>query len=166
MSGEHRPGAFQRRVQNAAATRPVAWLSARILHRVDGAVFRASRSRNTLSAAVSGLPIVMLTTVGARTGQRRTCPVVGIPDGDRIVVIASNFGQERHPSWYHNLRACPRAEVSADGVTMAYEAHELGGDEWEYWYQRGVDLNPGWTAYRARVHGRRIPVLRLEPVST
>lgn len=59
----------------------------------------------------------MLTTTGARTGQPRTLPVLGLPDGDRFVVIASNFGQRHNPAWYHNLRAHPQATVTANGVT-------------------------------------------------
>ncbi len=152
-------------VQQAAATRAVAWLSARVLHHLDHASHRATHGRTTFSTVVSGLPVVMLTTTGARSGTRRTVPVVGIPDGDRLIVIASNFGQPRYPSWYHNLCAHPRAEVTAEGVTRAYDAHELTGDEWEYWYGRGIELNPGWAAYRDRVRDRRIPVLRLEPVA-
>ena len=159
-----RVGGLRRLVQHAGATRPLAWLSIRVLHRADRLVFRASGGRTTLSSVVSGLPIIMLTTTGAKTGQPRTLPVVAIPDGDRLIVIASNFGQRRHPAWYHNLRAHPRARVTVGGVTREYEAHEVEGADWERYYQRGVDLNPGWTRYRARVGDRRIPVLRLDPV--
>jgi deazaflavin-dependent oxidoreductase (nitroreductase family) len=159
------PAALQRLVQRAAATRPVAWLAARVLHRIDHLVFRVSRGRTTFSTGVSGLPVVMLTTTGARTGQRRTVPVLAIPDGDRLVVIASNFGQQNHPAWYYNLRAHPRAQVSIDGVNQDYAACEVTGAERDRYFQRGIEINPGWSSYEARARARRIPVLRLDPVA-
>jgi deazaflavin-dependent oxidoreductase (nitroreductase family) len=66
-------------------------------------VYRVSRGRSTFTSWVTGLPIVMLTTTGARSGRQRTLPVLGVPDDGTLVVIASNYGQERNPAWYYNL---------------------------------------------------------------
>jgi deazaflavin-dependent oxidoreductase (nitroreductase family) len=107
----------------------------------------------------------MLTTVGAKTGQRRTLPVLGLPDGERIVLIASNYGQRRNPSWYYNLRKNPRASVSVEGVTYEVEARELTGEERERYFQQGVEMYPGFAVYRRRAAGRRIPVIKLDPTS-
>jgi len=166
MTGyDHRRASPPRRaVRQLAATRPVAWVSARALHRVDLLVHRATHGRTTFSTVVSGLPVVMLTTTGARTGRSRTLPVLGIPDGDRVVVIASNFGQRHHPAWYHNLRALPFATVAGDGPAVAMRARELAGDERERYFAAGVAVNPGWTRYRGRAGHRRIPVIMLEPI--
>jgi deazaflavin-dependent oxidoreductase (nitroreductase family) len=101
----------------------------------------------TFSTAVSGLPIIILTTTGAR-----------------LVVIASNFGQGHHPAWYHHLCGHPWINVNVDGVSRAYESIEVTGAEWERYYQRAVDLNLGWMQYRTRVRGRHVPVIRLDPV--
>ena len=155
-----RARAPHRIVRRAVATVPVAWLSARVLHRLDRVVHRVTRRRATLSAWASGLPVVMLTTRGARTGQAREVPVVALPDGDRLVLIASNFGQRHHPAWYHNLRAHPQAVV--DG--REYEAHELTGEERERQFQYGVQIYPGWLRYRERAANREIPVIRLIPM--
>jgi deazaflavin-dependent oxidoreductase (nitroreductase family) len=151
-------------VRRIAASRPLAWVSARILHHIDALVFRATRGRTTFSTWISGMLIVMLTTTGAKSGERRTVPLVGLPDGDAMIVIASNFGQRHHPSWYHNLRARPRAVMSVNGVTQHVVAFELAGAERERWYQRGIDINPGWVQYRQRASHRQIPVIRLEPL--
>lgn len=158
-------GALRRLVRQASTSRPLAWLSARILHRIDRAVYRATRGRITFSMWVSGLPVVLLSTTGARTGQPRTTPVLGIPDGDRLVVIAANFGQRHHPAWYYNLRARPRASVIVDGVAREYEAHQLAGDERERQFQAAVQLNPGWLRYRSWAGERQIPVIRLVPLA-
>jgi deazaflavin-dependent oxidoreductase (nitroreductase family) len=99
--------AARRIVRQATTSRPLAWLSARILHRIDRLADLATRGRFTFSRWMPGLPVVMLTTTGARTGQPRTTPVLGIPDGRRPVVIASNFGQQTDPAWCHNLRGTP-----------------------------------------------------------
>lgn len=108
--------------------------------------------------------MVQLTTTGARSGQRRTLPVLAVPEGDRLIVIASNYGQHNNPSWYHNLRAHPAAEIVFEGTSRRVEARELEGEEREHWYARGVDIYPGWTSYRRRAAHREIPVIELRPV--
>jgi deazaflavin-dependent oxidoreductase (nitroreductase family) len=157
--------ALRRLVRQAAATRPTAWLCRHTLHHIDRLVFRITRGRTTFSSSLSGLPVVMLATTGARTGRQRTVPVLGIPDGDRLVVIASNYGQRHSPAWCHNLRAHPRATVSMGGVTREVQARELAGDERERYFQRGLEINPGWARYRRRAGNREIPVISLDPVS-
>jgi len=159
-------GVWQRVVRRTAATRPMTWLYIRIQRPVDEAVHRMSRGRTTLSSWVSGLPVVMLTTTGARSGQLRTVPLVGMPDGDRIIVIASNYGQAHYPAWYHNLRRNPRAVVSVRGVTRDVMSRELAGPEREATFQRAVGLYPGFRVYTDRAAHRRIPVVALEPYET
>lgn len=141
----------------------MAWLYRRIQQRVDSAVYALTSGRTTLSAWAAGLPLVMLTTTGARTGRRRTLPVLGVLDGERVVVIASNYGQPHHPAWYHNLRAHPWASVTVEGVTREVEAHELTGEEAERYFQRAAEMYPGFVHYRRWAAGRRIPVVSLDP---
>jgi deazaflavin-dependent oxidoreductase (nitroreductase family) len=107
----------------------------------------------------------MLTTTGAKTGQQRTWPVLGLPDGDNLVAIASNWGQQQHPAWYHNLRAHPTATVAVGGVPRRVQAHEAIGDERERLWRRGLEVYPGWAHYERRAANRRIPVVVLAPVS-
>jgi deazaflavin-dependent oxidoreductase (nitroreductase family) len=80
-------------------------------------------------------------------------------------VIASNYGQRHNPSWYHNLRANPRTRVLFDGDERAMLARELEGDERASWYERGIEIYPGWVQYRKRAAHRRIPVIELSPAS-
>jgi deazaflavin-dependent oxidoreductase (nitroreductase family) len=161
---EHRrANPFRRVVRVTAAWAPVSWFYARTLHHIDRGVYRLTRGRATFVSWVAGLPIVMLTTTGAKSGRRHTCPLVALPDGDRLVVIASNYGQYRNPAWYHNLRANPGATVSFEGVTRDVVARELEGEERDRHYERGIEIYPGWTEYRKRAAHRRIPVLELTP---
>jgi deazaflavin-dependent oxidoreductase (nitroreductase family) len=162
---EHRQAnPFRRLVRGTAAWKPLSLLYGRTLHHMDHAVYRLTRRRATFASWVAGLPIVMLTTTGRKSGRRCTSPLVALPDGDRLVVIASNYGRPRNPAWYHNLCADPRATVCFEGVTREMVARELDGDERERHYARGIEIYPGWTQYRKRAGDRRIPVLELTPV--
>jgi deazaflavin-dependent oxidoreductase (nitroreductase family) len=109
-------GPIQRFTRWSAATAPMSWLCARVLHHLDRLVDRRTRGRHTLSSWVSGTLMVMLTTTGAKTGRQRTSPVLSVPDGDNLVVIASNWGQRQHPAWYHNLCVHPTATVTVGDV--------------------------------------------------
>jgi deazaflavin-dependent oxidoreductase (nitroreductase family) len=164
MYEHRRANRFRRVVRVTAAWKPMSLIYARTLHHIDRLVFRLSRGRATFVSWVAGLPIVMLTTTGAKSGLRHTCPLVGLPEGDRLVVIASNYGQEMNPSWYYNLRANPRATIAFEGATREVVARELEGEERERHYERGIEIYPGWTAYRQRAAHRRIPVLELARV--
>lgn len=160
----HRDARGPRRfVRRSAGWRPVSWLYARVLHRLDRWVFRVSRGRALFSAWLSGLPVVLLTTRGARSGIERTTPLVGIPDGDALVVIASNYGRRNSPAWAFNLRADPAVRVHVDGRDREILARELTGAERDAAYERGIEVYPGWIAYRSRAAPRVIPVFRLDP---
>jgi len=76
-------------------------------------------------------------------------PVLGLPLSDGLAVIASNYGQERHPSWYYNLRANPTGEVDFDGVKRRFRATEARGEERDRIWQQGLRVYPGWSAVRA-----------------
>jgi deazaflavin-dependent oxidoreductase (nitroreductase family) len=161
--GYREAGVVRRLARRSAATRPVAWVYARIQPPIDRFVYRLTRGRTTLSATIAGLPIVMLTTTGARSGEPRTQPVLGLPDGDDVVVIASNYGRPRHPSWYHNLRADPSARVTIAGRGYDATASELAEPERDRYYERAVEIYPGFRHYERWAAPRRIRVLRLSP---
>jgi deazaflavin-dependent oxidoreductase (nitroreductase family) len=154
---------FYRFMRNFAATVPVSWLFARTLHHIDRPVFSLTNGRHTFASLVSGLPIVMLTTTGAKSGQSRTLPLLGFPDGERMVVIASNYGQLHHPSWYYNLLTHPEATLSVGGETQKVVARRVEGDERERLWRRGLEVYPGWRGYERRAAERRIPVIVLSP---
>jgi deazaflavin-dependent oxidoreductase (nitroreductase family) len=163
--GLRQANAFRRMVRVTAAWRPLSWFYARTLHHADRAVYRLTRGRATFVSWVTGLPIVMLTTTGAKSGRRHTLPLVGLPEGNRLVVIASNYGQYRNPCWYHNLCANPKATIVFEGATREVRARELAGEERERHYARGIEIYPGWREYRKRASHRQIPVMELTPVA-
>ncbi|MFI6678140.1 nitroreductase family deazaflavin-dependent oxidoreductase [Kribbella sp. NPDC050470] len=130
---------------------------------LDRLVYRLSHGRTSATAWLAGLPITMLTTTGARTGLPRTTPLLGLPDGEEIILIASNYGRPGHPAWYYNLRADQHATIVVDGQSREVVAYELHGAERERDYRRGEEVFPGFTRYRRWAADRTIPVLRLRP---
>jgi deazaflavin-dependent oxidoreductase (nitroreductase family) len=155
---------FHRLVRRLAGTRLMAKIYSLIQEPIDRLVYRLSKGSTTASSWLGDVKITMLTTTGAKTGRVRTLPVLGLPDGDEMIIIASNFGRRRNPAWYHNLRANPRATVVYDGVTRDMEARELSGDERERDYARGEEIYPGFVYYKRWAQNREIPVLRLTPM--
>ena len=157
---------LQRGMRLLAGTRPMAWMFARVLHHVDGPVLRRSSGRHSVSSALTGLPIVELTTVGARSGERRTLPLIGVPDGNRLVLVASNYGQQRNPAWYHNLKANPRCSTAFRGQRHEMEAYEAEGEERKRLWELDLSVYPPRNHYAQRAGNRRIPVMVLQPAST
>ena len=163
MKSYRHTGLLHRLVRRTAATRPMALLYGLIQEPLDRFVHRISRGRGTASSWLAGVEITWLTTTGARTGRPRTLPVLALPAGEGMVLIASNFGRSRNPSWYHNLRADPRATVVFEGTRSEVVARELSGSERERGYRLGEEMFPGFSHYRRWAANRRIPVLSLEP---
>ncbi len=157
-------GIFPRLIRRTAGTRPMAWLYGHIQEPLDHFVYRRTSGRATLTSWLGDVDMTLLTTTGAKTGLPRTHVVLGIPDGERLVVAASNYGREQHPAWYYNLKSNPRASIVIGGVAREVVARELQGSERDRYYQRGIDVYPGFTLYQRRAQ-RQIPVLAFEPVA-
>ncbi len=158
-------GRARRLVRTIGGVAPVSWLLSRTAHHIDHGVFRITKGRHTFVSLISGLPIVMLTTTGARTGRQGTVPVVGIPDGDRLVVVASNYGQQHHPAWYHNLIANPRATISVAGARKPVRARLATGEERSRLWALDSEIYPARNAYRQRATSREIGIFVLEDAS-
>lgn len=159
----YHPHWWQRAVQQVARTRPGSWFMVRTLHHLDRAALKLSRGRYTAAGPLTGLPVVTLNTIGAKSGLPRSVPLIGIPDGDRIVLIGSNFGQSRHAAWYYNLKAHPQTTLTINNQTLPYVAREAEGEERERYYRQAVALYPGYADYRQRAGARQIPVMVLTP---
>jgi deazaflavin-dependent oxidoreductase (nitroreductase family) len=115
------------------------------------------------SAPPDGRPLLLLTTTGRRTGQPRTTPMMYVPEGDRLLVIASNAGAPRAPDWYHNLVANPRVTVEARGETYDATAVPAEGAERDTLFMMICERYPFFVEHQAKA-GRVIPVVALERV--
>ena len=110
-----------------------------------------------------GLPVIILTTVGATSGKIRKTPLMRVEHGGRYAVVASMGGAPEHPSWYHNVVANPHVELQDGPTRRDYRARELSGEAREEWWARSVEAFPQYDDYRKKTD-RVIPVFVLEPL--
>ena len=129
--------------------------------RVHPALYRWSGGR--IGGKLMNLPVLLLTSTGRRSRQPRERALMYLPKGDAYVVIASYLGEPRHPAWWLNLTAEPKASVQIGGKHVAVVAREAEGDEREALWREIVERQADYTEYQTRTE-RRIPVVVLEPV--
>jgi len=124
------------------------------------AEFRANRGQ--VGAGFAGAPLLLLHTVGARSGTPRINPLMYLPDRGRYLVFASKAGSDRNPDWYHNLLAHPEARIEVGERTLTVHAEELHGPERDGFFAEQARRYPGFAAYQHRTD-RIIPVIALTP---
>ena len=106
--------------------------------------------------------MLLLLTTGARSGRERAAPVIHLPLGESLVLVASRGGRDQNPAWYHNLRAHPKCQVISGGRRMVCTAREAEGEERKRLWNAALELYPSYADYAARTE-RRIPVMVLTP---
>jgi deazaflavin-dependent oxidoreductase (nitroreductase family) len=121
-------------------------------------------SGGTEGTELQGKPVVLLTTIGAKTGKIRKTPLMRVEHAGEYAIVASLGGAPRHPVWYHNVKANPRVELQDGTVTGDYEAREVVGDEKARWWERAVEVWPDYANYQQKTD-REIPVFVLTPVN-
>ena len=128
-------------------------------------VINEFRTNNGVVTAMGGMPMVLLTTKGAKSGKSRINPLAFFMDGDRWVVIASKGGHPSHPDWYYNLLANPIVDLElAGGEHVTVRATPITeGPERDRLYAKMVSINPGFADYERKTT-RKIPVVVLERV--
>ena len=123
-------------------------------------IYRLTRGR--LMGRIGRAPVLLLTTTGRKSGQKRTAPVVYLEDGDAMVIVGSNAGNERPPAWSLNLLANPDAEVDAYGKRRQVRARVPEGEEHERLWRKVNEQYAGFDDYKARTT-RQIKLFVLEP---
>ena len=116
------------------------------------------------AADMKGMPIILLTTVGAKTGKLRKTPLMRVEHDGEYAVVASLGGAPKNPVWYYNIAKNPRVEMQDGSVTRDYGAREVFGDEKATWWERAVAAYPDYADYQTKTD-RQIPVFLLTPVS-
>ncbi len=108
-------------------------------------------------------PVIILTTVGVKSGKIRKTPLMRVEHEGRYAVVASLGGAPQHPVWYHNVKAHPLVELQDGPVKKEYTAREVTGEEKSLWWKRAVEAWPDYANYQTKTD-RQIPVFVLEPV--
>ena len=127
---------------------------------MHAAVYRRTHGR--ILGRVGGQRVLLLQTVGRRTGQRRTTPVQYLADGDTFVVVASHAGAARPPAWYLNLRANPHAQIDVGGRSVDVRAQQATGQERAELWQRLTAANRSLERAASKA-GRELPLMALVP---
>jgi len=124
-------------------------------------LYRATNGH--IGGNLPGLPsLLLLDTVGAKSGRRYTTPLVYMPDNGSYVVVASKGGYPKHPGWLHNLRANSETEVQISRDRIPVRAREAEGEERARLWPKACEYNPVWGSYQQRTE-REIPLVVLEP---
>jgi deazaflavin-dependent oxidoreductase (nitroreductase family) len=111
---------------------------------------------------MGGKPVIILTTIGARTGAVRKTPLMRVEEAGRYAVIASKGGAPEHPQWFRNIEAHPVVELQDGPAKSVYRAHVASGAERSHWWALAVQAWPDYAKY-AEATAREIPVVVLDP---
>ena len=125
---------------------------------------RYEATDGTEAAELRGRPVIVLTSVGAKTGKLRKTALMRVEHDGVYAVVASRGGAPTHPVWYHNLKANPHVELQDGPTRRDYLAREATGEERDTWWARAVEAWPDYAKYQART-SRLIPVFVLEPMA-
>jgi deazaflavin-dependent oxidoreductase (nitroreductase family) len=118
------------------------------------------QSGGTIAGELRGLPVVVLTSVGAKTGKLRKTALMRVEHDGEYLVVASRGGAPENPVWVYNLRKNPRVELQDGAEKHDYEARELDGDERAQWWDRAVETFPNYAEYQLKTN-RLIPIFKL-----
>ena len=155
---------IQRWIIALASTRLLSAVSRRILPSLDRLALRITGGRSTVTSVSSGLPVLWLTTRGAKTGAERTVPLIGFPlDGD-LAILGTHFGHGTTPGWVHNLEFNPDAKVAFRGAEVLVRARPADPREESATWDRAATAYPGYEEYAGRASHRSIRVFVLEPM--
>ncbi len=117
-----------------------------------------------IGARFLGADVLILTTVGRRTGKRRSVPLMYLHDGNRYVVVASNGGSPTHPGWFHNATASGEATIELGARHLRARARQATEAERATLWPRMVAIYQGYAEYQAKTH-REIPLVILDPTA-
>lgn len=155
---------FQRSIVAIGSTGPVSEISRRYLPSIDRFVLRVTGGRSTLTSWTSGLPVLWLTTRGAKSGKERRVPLLGFPLGNDLAILGTHFGHQKTPAWAHNLEANADARVSFRETEVGVRARRAQPSEEEATWEKAAAAYPGYEHYAGRASSREIRVFVLEPI--
>ncbi len=154
---------LHRAVRRLVSIRPISLLLSKFIHTLDKWMLKTTDKKQSFTGFLTGLPLISVKMIGAHSGKERHVILLGIPEGDNLILVASNWGQRKNPSWYHNMRAHPDIEVTINGRSAPYIAHVTKGKDREQCLQLATKVYLGYSAYEYYADNREIPVLRLTP---
>ncbi len=156
---------YRRVVEVCTSSEPGVWIILNLASRLDPIFLQMTQGRFSASN-LFGFSALMLTTVGAKTGLPRRAAVIFFRDGDRIVIVGSRGGMDRHPGWYHNLKTNPEVAVLLNGFSGSYTSYEATGQERERLWTLACNHYAGYATYQKRARDRQVPIMVLTAQAT
>jgi deazaflavin-dependent oxidoreductase (nitroreductase family) len=151
---------YTRALESFGRTAAGGWYLKKIAPRIDPPLLRLTGGR---ASSVYPVPVMLLTTTGAKSGQPRSLPLLYVTDGDRLILMASNYGKKSHPAWYRNLTANPEVQVLAGKRSGTYVASQITDPaERHRAWEMAVDVYAGYGDYEKTAGDRTIPLICLE----
>ncbi|TRO68094.1 MULTISPECIES: nitroreductase family deazaflavin-dependent oxidoreductase [Streptomyces] len=127
-------------------------------------LYESSNGTEGTTLMDTGLPVIVLTTLGAKSGKIRKTPLMRVEHDGTYAAVASLGGAPKHPVWYHNVVADPHVELQDGGTRQDMTAREVTGEEKAQWWERAVAAYPAYADYQKKTD-REIPVFVLEPAA-
>ncbi|MBA0046927.1 nitroreductase family deazaflavin-dependent oxidoreductase [Mycobacterium sp. NPDC050853] len=127
-------------------------------------VAKILESGTTDGITIADMPVILLTTLGAKSGKLRKIALMRVEHDGEYAIVASLGGAPKNPVWYYNVKENPLVELQDGSTTKDYQAHEVSGDEKTQWWDRAVEAYPPYAEYQTKTD-RQIPVFVLTPVS-
>jgi deazaflavin-dependent oxidoreductase (nitroreductase family) len=153
---------FRRWIIALVSTRPMSALNRRVLPSVDRWVLRMTGGNSTLTSLSSGLPVIWLSTIGAKSKERRTVPLLAFPLAEHLAILGTHFGSQSTPGWVYNLEAESIAEVEYRARKARVRARPAAPDETAEVWDLAASAYPGYREYAGRAAHRDIRVFILE----
>ena len=143
-------------------TRVVSNFSRVVMPTLDRFILKLSRGSTTVTTWLLGIPTLWVTTLGARSGEPRRVPLLGIPIEDNLALMGTRFGYQATPGWVHNIEANPEIDVAYHGRSVPAAARPATADELSRIWERAGRIYPGYLLYADRAPHRRIRVFVIE----
>jgi deazaflavin-dependent oxidoreductase (nitroreductase family) len=150
---------LRQRAESLVSSKAGSWWFLHVANPIDKVLLPLTRGR---VSSAPGRQVLLLDTIGAKSGERRRTPLQFVRDGEHVVLIASKGGDPKHPSWFHNLTKTPDVHVIGPHITGDWRARVAQGDERSRLWRTAAEYYPGYDTYSRRTGGREIPVVVLE----
>lgn len=160
-----RPNFLQRSIQAVGASRPGAWFFSKTLAPMDRGLTKIVHGKTSVPQLLAGLPVLVLTTTGRKSGQRRDAYLIAVPVENTLALLGTNYGQQTTPAWVYNLEANPHATVSYRGVSREVVARPATDAERAQVLANSTSIYGGYVKYEQRITGRRLRIFILQPAT-
>ena len=156
------PSLYKRVITPVAVSSVGQWYLKRVAPGLDRQLSRLTRGRVT---SVPGIPVLLLSSIGAKSGRERVNPLLYFNDGERVITMASNYGGNKHPAWYYNVKANPEVNLSAGGREGRYRAEITSDAERDRLWDMAKSHTKAYEMYEGTTAGTRtVPVVAFTPL--